>query len=298
MEDLDTLHSNHLGTLTGEDQLDYLLSCQDYLKEGDVNGWRKRFAPGSLTESKEPEEQTKKKKRRMNPDAVLWKPHPACIQCKSMDIIEDTQEGSVVCTACGLIQSRNSIGMGIANMSHEQLKNGNRKQVHRYSRVVYFRSFLMGFQGMTSPNISQEELKGLQVICGGSNFIDDGVVNAALKKMKLTTRFRRHRFSLAVMLNPEFKPIKIEPTMFFELLRLFRVVECFWMHGGKRKLRERRVFFSYPYVFYQLCHHLNLMHLTGPYHLLNCRDRLNKLHYVYGCIAKQAKLQFNVNVYR
>ena len=295
METLSTLHEEHLLKLSGEEQMDYLLSCQDYLKEEDVNGWRKQFAPESSIESSLPEPATKR--RRMSPDAVLWTPHPPCTRCKSLEILEDTWGGSVVCTACGLVQIKQMVGMSVANMSHEQLQNGNRKIVHQYSRVAYFRSFLLGLQGKTSPSISEEELNSLRVICGGES-ADDEIVKHGLKRLKLATRFRRHRYTLAVMLNPTYRPVNMDATQFFHFLRLFRMIECQWQFGLKRKLGTRRVFFSYPYVFYQLCHHTQLMHLSGPHHLLQDRNLLNKLHYAYGCCAKKAKLACVLDVYR
>jgi hypothetical protein len=206
--------------------------------------------------------------------------------------------GSIVCTACGLIQNSRVLGMSAANMSYEQLKNGSRKQVHQYSRVVYFRSFLLGLQGLTAPQISSQDLQSLRATCAGVAFIDEDVVTRALKKLKWATKYRRHRYSLACKLNADFKPVKIDPVKFFELLRLFRVVECHWHHGMKRKLHERKVFFSYPYVFYQLCYHLNLMQYTGSHHLLHNKDLLNKQHYAYGCIAKKANFKCTLTVYR
>jgi Zn-finger protein len=295
---LGSLHSAYLAKLDGEALLDYLLSCQEYLKEEDVNGWMKRFAPESSTESKEQEKPAKR--RRMSPDCVqTYTPFPPCKRCqKSEDIIDDIREGRVVCTACGLVQIRQSLGTGVVNMSNEQLTSGNNKKVHLYSRVVYFRSFVTGLMGNTRPNISPKDLESLRATCAGQGPIDELVVVAALKKLGLSVKYRRHKYSLASMLNKDFKAVNIPGAVFFELLRLFRVIECHWMHGMKRKLRERRVFFSYPYVFYQLCYHLGCMQYTGPHHLLHDRVRLEKLHYAYGCIAKKAKIKFNVTVYR
>ena len=202
-----------------------------------------------------------------------------------------------MCTACGLVQVKQLLGMAAANMSYEQLKNGNRKLVHHYSRVAYFRSFLLGLQGKTYPSISEAELSSLRATCGGPN-VDDECVKLGLRRLNLATRFRRHRYTLAAMINPAFRPISLDAVEFFNFLNLFRMIECQWQYGLKRKLHDRRVFFSYPYVFYQLCHHLDKMHLTGPHHLLHDKNLLNKLHYAYGCCAKKAKLKFVLDVYR
>ena len=262
-----------------------------------MNGWKKRFAPEQSTETTEIKQPTQKR-RRMSPDAYLWTPFPPCKSCNSVDIIDDMKEGCVVCTACGLVQVSQSLGMSSANMSFEQLKSGERKKVHLYSRVVYFRSFLLGLQGKTTPSLSVKELADLRAICAGESWIDETIVGLALKKLKLAVKFRRHRYSIVCMLNKDYTPVSIEAPMFFLFLRLFRVIECHWQHGMKRKLGDRCVFFSYPYVFYQLCVHLGEMQFTGIHHLLHSKDALNKLHYAYGCIAKKAGLGFDVNVYR
>lgn len=297
MATLDTLHADYMATLTGEAQMNYLLDCLDYLKEGDTNGWKKRFAPDTLQETTCSAEPMKKKRRRCSPDALLWAPRPPCTRCKSPEILEDTWGGSVVCTACGLVQTTQTIGVTCANMSFEQLTNGNRKLVHRYSRVAYFRSFLLGLQGKTYPMISAAELDSLRVTLGGCD-VNDETVKRALKMLNLSTRFRRHRYTLARMLNPSYKPVSIDAVLFFHFLKFFRMIEWQWMWGGKQKLGQRRVFFSYPYVFYQLCFHLDVMHLSGDHHLLHNRDLLNKLHYAYGCCAKKAKITCVFNVYR
>jgi len=294
METLDQLHASYLESLDGEAQMDYLLSCQDFLKGDDVSGWKRQFAPATLVETISPEPALKR--RRMSPDAFLWEPHPPCTRCKSVEILEDTMGGTVVCTACGLVQSKLLVA-GSANMSYEQLKNGNRTLVHRYSRVAYFRSFLLGLQGKTYPSISVEELNSLRAICVGES-VDDETVKHGLKRLKLATRFRRHRYTLAAMINPSFRPVNMDAGEFFHFLKLFRMIECQWQFGLKRKLRGRRVFFSYPYVFYQLCYHLNKMHFTGPHHLLQDVSLLNKLHYAYGCCAKKAQLRCVLDAHR
>ena len=124
------------------------------------------------------------------------------------------KEGSVVCTACGLAQVHQNLGISAANMSFEQLKSASRKKVHLYSRVVYFRSFLLGLQGKTRPTMSTEELGVLRATCAGESWIDEAVVSKALKRHKLAAKFRRHRFSIACMLNPGYSPIFLDGPLF------------------------------------------------------------------------------------
>ena len=307
---LSELHAEHLAKLTGEALVDYLMNCLDYLTAcpPDLDGWKKRFmvqVDTSIVTKQQSESigQQRKKKRRMSPDAVVEEKQALCLSCKSPDVIDDMGAGWCVCTACGMVQQSQLLGTGHANMSYEQLKNGNRKTVHHYSRVVYFRSFLMGIQGKTTPIVTQVELESLRRICVGESsdlpvIIDEQRLVLAMVQLGLSTRLRRHRFSLLSMLNESYVSVHIPAPELFAFLRAFRAVECSWQHGMRRRLGERKVFFSYPYVFYQLCVHFGLLHLTGEHHLIRSRDALSKLHYAYGCIANKIGFRCDVSVYR
>lgn len=276
--------------------MNYLMSCQSFLKERDVNGWIENFAPDLMIKTEEPP----RKKRRGCPNVVLWKDHDPCIRCNSTEIIDDVKEGSVVCTACGTIQFLQSLTMDPAHMTVDQLKNGNRLVVHRYSRVVYFRSFLCGIQGETKPQLKNGELDALRLILAGERNVTPECVLKALKALKICTRLRRHLQSLTVTLsNNAHQPVKIPPPTMREMMKLFRRVEWFWEQGMmKMHCPERKVFLSYPYIFYQLCVHLKVRHLTDKKHLLQSRALQAKLHKVYGRIAKKANLDCDLTVFR
>lgn len=286
------LHQEKMENLETEALMDYLLSCQDYLKENDLLGWKKTFAPDTVVLMKEPP----KKRQRMSPNALRWQPLPNCKECQSPDVIEDVAEGSVVCTACGIIQSMQLLGTDPAFMSVDMLKNAYRHVVHRYSRVVYFRSLLLGLQGKTVPSISIEELASLRrTIVGEGSAIHPSVVWTALKKLGLGTKYRRHLEALAVKLSGGlYSPVEIEVDQFFELLTLFRRVECEWDHGVKQTIPTRRVFLSYPYIYYQLCHHIGSPHLTGSHHLLKSVKLLNVLHKVYKPMSEKLCLKITM----
>jgi len=294
-EEVDRLHQEKTAALSQnvDALMDYLLRCQEFLKTGDVSGWKESFAPELLI----PE--SPKKRRRGSPSALLWTPLPPCRSCKSSETIEDVKEGSVVCTACGIIQSTQTLGIDVAHMSIDRLMNGHRHVVHRYSRVVYFRSFLMSIQGNTRPVLSTEEQASLRLTLGGEKVITGAVVASVIKRLKLSNRLRRHTESIAItMSGGVYKPIVIPTHTFFELLTLFRRVEFWWDHGMSKNMPGRRVFLSYPYVYYQLCHHLKLHHLSGKHHLLQSRKLLGKLHKAYGRLARKAKLTKDLDVYR
>lgn len=298
---LETLHNAHLEKLPDSEKMEYLLSSVIYLSKEDVTGWKRKFQldtsteKNSLCDAEKKTDQQKKKRRRGSPDAIPWKPYDACKECGSGDIVEDVQQGRVVCTSCGMIQVSQILGSDSSNMTYEQLKNGPNKKIHYYSRVVYFRSILMGMQALTNPQISKEELRDLRVACGGSKNIDVQTTVKALRVTKLSSRFRRHRHSITHMLNPDYKPLVIKGCHFYEILKLFTRIEFNYMFM-KECMGGRRSFFSYVYIFYQICYHLDLMHYTGPHHLLSDPRLLAKLHVAYEPIAIASHMDYDVSM--
>ena len=285
------LHETHAENMEEEELMDYLLSCQTFLMENDLDGWIKNFAPETLTQ------EPPKKRRRGSPNDVKWKPLAACKSCKSNETVEDVKEGTVVCTACGIIQDTNIIGNTVAFMSIDGMRTGNRDVVHRYSRLVYFRSILNGLQGLTSPEISEANLTAIKASLGGAE-CSVGAVKVALKKLGLLKKYRRHIESIThKMTGGRHMSTRIEGPVFFEILRLFRRVEYFWDRGCSKNMPGRRVFMSYPYVFYQLCFHMGLPH-SGLHHLLKSKHLQGLLHKSYGRLAKRAGLRCDISVFR
>lgn len=294
MSCLETLHNAYLTKLPDSEKMDYLLTSVTFLSEGDVNGWKQKFQVDVSTETSSTEPK-KKKRRRMSPDAIEWKALDPCKECGSNEVIEDIVQGRTVCTSCGMIQVSQILGNDSSNMTYEQLKNGPSKKVHYYSRVVYFRSILMGMQALTNPQISEEELHALRVACDGSKNIDVNTVSKAMRMTKLSSKFRRHRFTITYLLNRDYKPIVIKGRHFLEMLKYFTRIEFNYMYM-KDCMGDRRSFFSYTYIFYQICYHMDLMHYTGPQHLLNDPRLLKKLHLAYKPIAIASQMDHDVSM--
>lgn len=295
---LTTLHEEKIEKLkdTQEILMNYLMDCQTFLKERDLHGWIKTFAPDLLTPKTE---EPTRKRRRMAPSTVIFQELPACTHCGSKEVIEDVREGTVVCTTCGIIQGQ-LLKADASNVTYDRLKNGNRDVVHRYSRVVYFRSFLLKIRGETNPCLQPKENTALHQFFDGKDKdkITPTTILAGLKQLNLL-RLRRHAISLAVTFsNNKFKAITMSAKTQQVLLTLFRRIEFFWELGGKRILENRKVFFSYPYIFYQLCYHLKKNELCKDEYLLQSSSRLLLLHKAYGRIAKKANITCNLKATR
>ena len=295
MSCLEDLHNAYLTSLPDSEKMEYLLNSVTFLSDQDVIGWKKRFQPDVSTESNSPDK-PKQKRRRMSPYAVIWTPRPACIECKSDEIVEDHEQGRVVCTACGMIQVIQLMGNASTNMTYEQLKNGPCTKIHYYSRVVYFRSLLMGMQALTSPRISAEELQDLRVACAGISNPDVDAVAKQIRKIGMASRLHRHRYTITLMLFPSYTPLKIAGVDFFEILRYFTRIEFNYMHM-KDCMNGRQSFFSYPYIFYQICYHLDIMHYTGPHHLIKDKGLLTKLHVAYKPIAEASRMKYDITTF-
>jgi hypothetical protein len=280
------------------DLMDYLMDCQDYIKSDDLTGWQTKFDPESLKRCATSLQSVKPKRRRMSPNAVLLEPERKCKNCNATAIIDDVTQGSSVCTACGMIQYSQLFTAEpvpyAAGAGHTL--TAERYHVHRYSRVVYFRSFLQSLSGLTTPKITDSELASLRATLVGPVTVEK--VQKALIVTKLT-RLRRHKYRLAEMCsNGAFKAAQIESDMFLRLLKLFRIVEVYW-EERKMKLHcpTRKVFLSYSYLFYQFCHHLGCPQYTGTHHLLKGKKLQQLQHKVYGRIAKKAKLKCDLTVF-
>lgn len=283
---LHNLHSRYMESMTEEAMVVYLLEAQIYLIQDDLDGWKKRFAPTTPTA-----EPPTKRMKCSNVQVIINMQNHICKHCKQQTLIDDVREGSVVCTTCSIVQDTYALGMTDAHMSVDRMKNNYRYVVHRYSRIVYFRSFMDSLQGSSKPTLHKDMLRDMRRILDGVDYITPKDVRFALRKMNKSAQYRRHTNRLTILLNPAYKPLYIEPKHVAQFLHAFIRIELAWNQGFKQSLRKRKAFMSYPYIFYQLCFHFNTPQYTGPHHLLKDTGLLNKQHYMYRQLANKCKLK-------
>ena len=318
---LSCLHEQYAANLTGDTLLEYLLDATPYLSTDDLAGWILQFRKTNSSTSSNsnsiptpsttlthtisptqpgasPNGEPRKKRRKMSPNTVVWTPLAACKECHSDEVIEDSTAGCVVCTMCGLVQSP-LLQNGIGNMDLNNPRCTPHK-VHHYSRIVYFRSFLMSIQAETAPQIPPLVLEALRLEAGGSaENITKASLLKAMRRRNLCNNYRRHTLSLLHTLTKKAAPetIKLEHAHFTQLLRHFRAIESAWDQNVTNK-RGRKVFLSYSYVFYQLCYHLDIMQYTGKHHLLKSRVLLARIHDLYHPLASFAGYKADIKVFR
>lgn len=198
--------------------------------------------------------------------------------CNSTEIIEDVNEGSVVCIQCGMIQSMSVFESADTNaIYHEGV---SRTVVHRYSRIVYLRAILLGLQGETRVDLDLEEWITLQLYFQQEDTQsapkNAALVKKAIRHLKLPYRLMRHAHTLAWQLWKISLPnLDVQETR--DVFRQFRVFENAWDREplGSSIRKGRKKFPSYSVVWNYCCLELKYVHLVDllpPLHNPKLRD--------------------------
>lgn len=291
---LTKLHQTYLENLTPDLQLDYLMDSSCFLQSMNLTGWIERFQPACPT---------KAKKTRGAPGAYVWKQLPPCRACKSSEVIEDVPQGCVVCTACGLIQDTYAMGVTPAHISMNGLTEGSRYAVHRYSRLVYFRSLLQIYQGENQHRIPAELIVSIRKnidetrACVGP--VTPSIVRRSIRSLRLPSKYRKFAAVIACELSGKSnKQLTIGGPLLLEMFRIFRQIEYHWDHGAcKRSKKGRKSFMSYNYIFWQLCHHFDCMEFASTDLLLKSKRLLKRQHMFMRIIANLCQLNVDLDVY-
>ena len=85
----------------------------------------------------------------------------------------------------------------------------------------------------------------------------------ALRRLHLSKKYLRHFESLCVWLVPNYSPMRLDAQVRFEMMKKFRVIEFWWDKVGRQIDPTRKIFFSYPFLFYQFCLEMNLSQIVS-----------------------------------
>lgn len=268
---LSALHDEMMEKLTGEEQLEYLMNCLPYLKPTDIDGWKAEFAPELL-----PPKPLPPKKRRQSPVTALYCPFPLCTGCGKDEILDDVAKGTWVCCNCGLILQQGVFSGDSAHCDMDRLMNGTRVHIHRYSRIVHFKTMIRLMEGDSKPVMDEETLSRMRVELDGGPVTPD-VVSRVLRKLGIARKYRRHRWRLTALLGGAQMPV-FDASVIIPMYKMFLRLEYYWNFYHKTISPGRRVFFSYRFVFYQFAHALSRPDITGPHHLLK-NEKLSQFQF-------------------
>ena len=137
-------------------------------------------------------------------------------------------------------------------MSYER-RSTTLTKIHRYKRIVHFKDYMRSLHGEIPCTLLPEDEEKIKMALG-TGAITPTTVLAALKKTKLNHKHRKHKEFLAWMLSGrEWKSTTILHADYTKMCKLFRAIERLWDKPSfKRNKGRRKVFMSYPYVFWRL----------------------------------------------
>jgi hypothetical protein len=188
------------------------------------------------------------------------------IGCGSTEIMEDVNEGFVVCTQCGMIQV-----MYVFEGAHTDAPyHGGVSPiaVHRYSRIVYLRGILKSLRGETTITYEEGEWEMIRSFFqkeGNTNLPhNSSSVCIAIKVLNMPVRLLHHATSIAWQLWQTHPPLPKEDEI-RDVLRVFRALENVWdkepLAGPIR--RGRKKFLSYPLTWRWICSELGYSDLQN-----------------------------------
>lgn len=253
MVELESLHNDHLKTLGTEAMMAYLLESMELMRDGDILAWKTKYNPKLLPPPA-------KRKR------WQWKSASSftCVTCQGYMLKIDEGE---VCIECGIVDATSTIENIGTNCSYQD-RIAPRYKTHRYERLVHFKDYMNMLLGSTLPRISEHVLKTIRLeLDGDACSVEE--VDRALTSLKLNKKHKKHRYWIAgQMYDEENQPVVIEAFDYYELLKLFCRVEWIWKFHHSEIAPTRKVFLSYPFVFYKLCHIMERPEYTRQVQLL------------------------------
>lgn len=202
--------------------------------------------------------------KKFSPQAALPQRVQQC-RCGSSDIIEDVNEGHVVCTQCGTIQPSLVTESAFTDV---KVMSGtvSKYVVHRYSRWTYLRSIILAEMGETQLQIEEIHLQVIQNYAKETNSCSVNSVKGAIRKRHLPYRLMRHAPTIALRLwkgQAQVRNLSISQSELERLCLRFREFENVWDSARSVALRNgRKSFPSYRKLFRSLAEDCDFPHLT------------------------------------
>lgn len=240
-QDLQDLHNTHMTSLDTDAMMEYLMSSMDVMKRGDILEWKKTYRPDLIQQKV-----YKTKKRKALASIELNKKTTCCVHCQGyLLMIED----GMVCIECGVVDLTATV-RNEGEYHNYADRVAVRVKVHRYERLVHFKDYMSILCATKNIAILPGDLARLRVHVDGKDY-QLSTIEKALKKEGLSKQYKKLRYCLLAKLS-DWKPIVIDASDYYELLRLFCRVEWVWKFHHNEIAPSRKVFLSYPFVFSKL----------------------------------------------
>ena len=271
-ETLIACHRQMEKVLVGTELIDYYLTTSDALRNESLEDWLSCFQgrlpePCTGMQSMIPKPENPKKRRGC--PGALCRPRadlPPCRSCASREVVEDVNEGSVVCIQCGMIQGMH---VGEDAVTDAKFHEGvSRIVVHRYSRMAYLRWILLSHFGETTLKMDTAQEEAIRQFCRGIPRVFPKHVQVAVRQLRLPRRFMRHAPAICQRLFPESRHNPVHPSAdeLDAIFRRFREYENVWENAGSAKFKQgKRSFPGQRIVWRFLCLELGFYHLSSMF---------------------------------
>lgn len=209
-----------------------------------------------------------------------------CDDCGG-ELIEDNT--SVACRECGVVASHGFSIDPSANMNFEQLCAMPSRQ-DAYRRLNHGREYLRQIQGRSRAALPNDLFEQLHDEFRKARIKQEDItparVRAKLKKLR-RSKYYEHCHSIAERMNPNYKPVQIDPAHEEKLCLMFVQLEEPFEKIKHLVKRDRKNFLSYPYVFFKLNELCGWDHYNRDCVLLKSVALLNRQDRFWALIMKQ-----------
>lgn len=184
--------------------------------------------------------------------------------CRSLDVIEDVEQGHVVCTQCGIILNGWVIDNAITCAPFPP-EGSSKIVVHRYSRLTYLHSIIQSVQGATNCEVDPLDLQIIVDHCVANQSFSPLEIKNSIRLFKLPYRLMRHATSIAGTLWPRenlFVP-QIGRSELTLMIRRFREFENAWDSPRSGTFKgSRKYFFNYRILWEYIANEQGLEHIA------------------------------------
>ena len=227
-------HTEKLHRLVGEDLIEYLLDSLPFIQAQDGAGYMSHFNLGK-----------KKRPNKYELQAAMYR----CPECRGY-LVDCT--GSAVCEDCAVV-AWEGLCIEVKNTMSFERRGRTLTKIHRYERLVHFKDYMRSLHGDIPCKMAAEDESKLKAALADADITPTNVL-VALKQCKLNNKHRKHKEFLAWKLSGrEWKSTTILHADYIRMCKMFKVIERLWdKQNFKRVKGKRKVFLSYPYVFWRL----------------------------------------------
>ena len=266
-------HTRKLTQLSGEDQIEYLLDSLPFIKNQDNQGYMEFFGYAQKESKKE----------------LLARAERDMYECAECGGYLIDCGGSGVCTDCAVVAWEGLCIAAKNTMTYERCQT-TRVRIHRYVRLVHFKDYMRSLHGEIPCKLTAADEERVVLALEPGTAITPTTVLAALKKCKLNYKHRKHKEFLAWKLSGRtWRSSVILHADYVQMCKMFRAIERLWDKPSFKRLKgKRKVFLSYPYVFWRLA---QLIGKERAYckdvHLLKSKILLQKQHELWSVVCRK-----------